>query len=79
MWNEAIDFARLHAISLQQFLANIRHLSNGKLEDRLPVLLNVMHLLVYGFVRRWMQAASARHVKRTSSRAVDLMYEVDNS
>ncbi len=50
MRNESIDIAAFDAISLQNLFAKIGHLAHCVLEDRLPVLMNVVHLFFHGFV-----------------------------
>ena len=56
----------------QDALGHLRHFLNRVLEDLLAILMNIVHFLVDGFMRRWVQAAARRHVQVLSARALDL-------
>ncbi len=65
--NEGIDVAAFQAVAGQNFLAKFGLLADGKLEHRLPVLMNVVHPLLHRLLGGGMKASAARHVERTSA------------
>src|SRR5271165_4112642 len=73
------NITALQTVSLQKLLTNLGLLAHRKLEHCLPVLMNKVHVLPYGFVGGRIQTASPRHVKRASAGAIHLMNEIDDS
>ena len=79
MRDECIDIAARQAVSFENLVAEFRHLTNGELEDRAAVLMDVVHFLIDGVMSRRIQAPAAWHVERTSPGAVDLVNEVNQA
>ena len=79
MRNECLDVARFQPISLEEFLTQFRLLAYRVLENRLPILMDIVHLLIHSFVRRRMQAAASGHVEGATTRAINLVHEVDQT
>src|SRR5579871_1097592 len=79
MGNKRIDIGTFQAVALKQLLAKFSLFTNRELEDLLPVLMDIMHLLLHGINRGWIQAAAARHVEILASGAVDFMDEINEA
>src|SRR5262249_25577438 len=79
MRNKSSDVTSLQPIALQKFLAEFRLLTNGKLENRLAILMDVMHFLLDRLVRGRVQASSPRHVEETAAGTVNFMQEIDQT
>ena len=77
MRNKSIDVASLQPITLQQLLAKLGLLAHRELEDRLPILVDIVHLLLHRVVGGGIQAAAARHVQRAGTGTVNLVDVVD--
>ncbi len=69
---------RREPVARQAGAARSPRSSHGKLEDRLPVLLDVVQSRVDGLMRRRQPAAAGRHAQRRAAGAVDDVREVDD-
>ena len=69
----------LLVVTFKQARGHLRHFLHRILKDLLPILMNIMHFLVDGFMGRRVQAAAAGHVKIISAVAFNLMNVVDES
>ena len=67
MRNESFYVAAPEVIALKDVLAAVGHLTHGKFENCLAILMDEVHLLVHSFVRRRIFAAAARHIKRAGA------------
>src|SRR5581483_1478127 len=76
MWDEGGNVGAFEAVSLKKLFADLGLLANCNFEDRLPVLVDVVHLLIDGLVRRRIQAAPSGHVKRARSGAIHFVHEI---
>ena len=63
---------------LEHAARDLLRLAHGELEDRLAVLLDVVHPLLDRLVRGRVQAAARRHLERGPAAAVDLVLEPDD-
>src|SRR5262245_46121365 len=77
--DERADVGPGQVVSLQHRPAQLFHLAHGVLEDRLAVLVDVMHLPVHGLARGRVEAAAAGHIQMFSARAVDLMTVIEDA
>src|SRR5581483_9214161 len=65
------------AIAFQQLCCGLGHFAHSEFVHRRTVLVDVVHLLVDGLVRRRIQAAAALQVETHTARSVDLIHCVD--
>ena len=71
--------APVTAVAGEDGLGGFDHFADGEFVDGLAVLMDVVHLLVDGFVGGRMQAASAGHEQGAGAGAVDFVMEVDHA
>ena len=77
--NEGIDVTALQSVAGQDLLAEFGLFADGELENRLPVLMDVVHPLVHRFLGGGMEASAAGHVERTTAGTIHFMNEIDHA
>ena len=63
MRHEELEVCARKTVALQQADRHFGHFFHGKPKYRAPLLADVVHALIYGLVRRGMQAAAAFDVQ----------------
>jgi hypothetical protein len=79
MGDEAIYVVAGQAMFGQDFFRHLGHFFDRVLEDILSVLVDDVHFLVHGFVRRRMQAAASGHVQKLPAHALDLSHMINDA
>ena len=79
MGNEASQLRAGDIVARQDLGRDLQHLAHGKLVDRLPVLVDVVHLLVHGLVAGGIEAAAGLQIQHLRARTVDLMHIIDEA
>ena len=79
MGDEQIEIGALEPVPLKYPSADFAHFAHCVFEDRLAFLMDEMHLLLHGLVRRRIQAAARGHIKKFSARPVNFVQIIEDS
>src|ERR1700751_418176 len=79
MRDECLNVVCLQSISFEKPFAELSLFANRILKDRLPVLVNEVHLLSDSVMRRGVEAAASGHLKGAAAGAIDFVQKIDEA